>query len=65
MRAPGKAFWNPALITIGIGILVAVVSFSVVTSQWGHPTTDIATARLLRDSPWHSDFRARMHLAPG
>jgi hypothetical protein len=41
---PRKSFWDPALITIGIGILVAVGSFVVVTSQWGHPTTDIATA---------------------
>jgi len=44
VRAPGKAFWNPALITIGIGILLAVVSFGGVTSQWGRPTTDTATA---------------------
>ena len=42
VRAPGKAFWNPALITIGIGILLAVVSFGVVTSQWGNPNTPTA-----------------------
>jgi uncharacterized membrane protein YhaH (DUF805 family) len=42
--APGKEFWNPALITIGVGLLLGVVSFVVVTSQWGKPTTDIATA---------------------
>jgi hypothetical protein len=42
--APGKAFWTPALITMGIGMLLAVASFVVVTSQWGQPTTGIATA---------------------
>jgi hypothetical protein len=42
--ARGKGFWDPALITIGIGILLGVVSFVVVTSQWGKPTTSIATA---------------------
>jgi hypothetical protein len=42
--APEKASWNPPLITIGIGILVAIVSFVVVTSQWGRPTSSIATA---------------------
>jgi hypothetical protein len=38
-----KASWNPVLITIGLGILLAVVSFVVVTSQWGRPTTSVAT----------------------
>jgi hypothetical protein len=42
--APTKVSWNPVLITIGIGILLAVASFVVVTSQWGRPTTSIATA---------------------
>jgi hypothetical protein len=42
--APAKVSWNPALITIGIGVLLAVASFVVVTSQWGQPTTSIATA---------------------
>ena len=42
--APAKVSWNPVLITIGIGILVAIASFVVVTSQWGQPTTPIATA---------------------
>jgi hypothetical protein len=41
--APEKASWNPVLITIGIGILLAIVSFVVVTSQWGRPTTNVAT----------------------
>jgi hypothetical protein len=41
--APEKASWNPVLITIGIGILLAIVSFVVVTSQWGRPTTSVAT----------------------
>jgi hypothetical protein len=39
-----KISWNPVLITIGVGILVAVAGFVVVTSQWGHPTTPVATA---------------------
>jgi len=42
--APGKVSWNPVLITIGVGILLAIVSFGVVTSQWGRPTSSIATA---------------------
>src|SRR4029077_92880 len=42
--APEKVSWNPVLITIGIGVLLAVASFVVVTSQWGRPTTSIATA---------------------
>ncbi len=42
--APGKGFWTPALTTIGLGIFVAVASFVVVTSQWGKPTSSIATA---------------------
>lgn len=42
--APAKVFWNPVLITIGIGMLLAIVSFLAVTSQWGRPTTSIATA---------------------
>jgi hypothetical protein len=42
--APTKVSWNPVLITIGIGVLLAVASFVVVTSQWGRPTTSIATA---------------------
>jgi len=42
--APAKVSWNPVLITIGIGVLLAVASFVVVTSQWGRPTTSIATA---------------------
>jgi hypothetical protein len=41
--ASEKASWNPVLITIGIGILFAIVSFIVVTSQWGRPTTSVAT----------------------
>ena len=41
--APEKASWNAVLITIGIGILLAIVSFVVVTSQWGRPTTSVAT----------------------
>ena len=41
--APEKASWNPVLITIGIGILLAIVSFVVVTTQWGRPTTSVAT----------------------
>jgi len=41
--APEKISWNPVLITIGIGILLAIVSFVVVTSQWGRPTTSVAT----------------------
>jgi len=41
--APEKVSWNPVLITIGLGILFAVVSFVVVTSQWGRPTTSVAT----------------------
>jgi predicted permease len=41
--APEKTSWNPVLITIGIGILFAIVSFVVVTSQWGRPTTSVAT----------------------
>ena len=41
--APEKASWNPVLITIGIGILLAIVSFVVLTSQWGRPTTSVAT----------------------
>jgi len=40
--APEKASWNPVLITIGIGIL-AIVSFVAIPSQWGRPTTSIAT----------------------
>jgi hypothetical protein len=39
-----KASWNPVLITIGIGALLAVGSFVAVTSQWGRPTSSIATA---------------------
>jgi hypothetical protein len=39
-----KVSWDPVLITIGIGVLLAVASFVVVTSQWGKPTTSIATA---------------------
>jgi len=42
--APEKVSWNPVLITIGAGILIAVVSFAVVTSQWGNPQSNIATA---------------------
>ena len=42
--APEKVSWNPVLITIGIGVLLAVASFVVVTSQWGRPTTSIASA---------------------
>jgi hypothetical protein len=38
-----KVSWNPVLITIGLGILLAIVSFVVVTSQWGRPTTSVAT----------------------
>jgi flagellar biogenesis protein FliO len=37
-------FRGTLLITIGIGVLLAVASFVVVTSQWGKPTTSIATA---------------------
>ena len=39
-----KVSWNPVLITIRIGILLAVVSFAVITSQWGNPQSNIATA---------------------
>ena len=42
--APEKVSWNPVLITIGTGILIAVVSFAVTTSQWGNPASNIATA---------------------
>jgi apolipoprotein N-acyltransferase len=42
--ASEKVSWNPVLITIGLGILLAIVSFVVVTSQWGRPTTSVATA---------------------
>ena len=42
--APPKISWTPVLLTIGAGIFVAVASFIVVTSQWGHPTSPIATA---------------------
>lgn len=38
-----KASWNPVLITIGLGSLLAIVSFVAVTSQWGRPTTSVAT----------------------
>jgi hypothetical protein len=38
-----KVSWNPVLITIGLGIFLAIVSFVVVTSQWGRPTTSVAT----------------------
>ena len=41
--ASEKVSWNPVLITIGLGILLAIVSFVVVTSQWGRPTTNVAT----------------------
>lgn len=41
--APEKVSWNPVLITIGIGILLAITSFGVITSQWGRPTTSTAT----------------------
>ena len=41
--ASEKVSWNPVLITIGLGILVAIVSFVVITSQWGRPTTSVAT----------------------
>jgi len=34
---------NPPLITIGIGGLLAVTGFMVITSQWGHPTSSVAT----------------------
>jgi hypothetical protein len=43
--APEKVSWNPVLITISIGILLAIVSFVVATSQWGRPTTSVATVR--------------------
>jgi apolipoprotein N-acyltransferase len=42
--APAKVSWNPVLITIGIGVLLAVASFVVLISQWGRPTTSVATA---------------------
>jgi hypothetical protein len=41
--ASEKVSWNPVLITIGLGILLAIISFVVVTSQWGRPTTSVAT----------------------
>jgi hypothetical protein len=34
---------NAPLITIGLGVLLAVTGFVVITSQWGHPTSSIAT----------------------
>jgi apolipoprotein N-acyltransferase len=39
-----KASWNPVLITMGIGVLLAVASFVALMSQWGRPTTSVATA---------------------
>src|SRR5215831_5171063 len=41
--APEKASWNPVLITIGAGILLAIASFVLITSQWGRPTSSLAT----------------------
>ena len=42
--APEKPSWNPVLITIGAGILLAIASFVLITSQWGRPTSSLATA---------------------
>ena len=42
--APEKVSWTPVLITIGTGILLAIVSFAVITSQWGNPQSNVATA---------------------
>ena len=42
--ATAKVSWNPVLITIGMGILLFVATCVVMTSQWGQPTTSIATA---------------------
>lgn len=41
--AAARVSMNPPLITIGMGVLLAVVGFLVVTSQWGHPTSSVAT----------------------
>jgi predicted permease len=42
--APERVSWTPVLITIGTGILLAIVSFAVITSQWGNPQSNVATA---------------------
>lgn len=34
---------NPPLIAIGLGVLLAVTGFVMITSQWGHPTSSVAT----------------------
>ena len=39
-----KISWTPVLATIGVGILLAIVSFVVITSQRGNPTSNVATA---------------------
>lgn len=41
--ATARVSMNPPLITIGMGVLLAVAGFVVVTSQWGHPTSSVAT----------------------
>ena len=41
--APEKASWISVLITIGAGILLAIASFVLITSQWSRPTSSLAT----------------------
>ena len=45
--APPKISWTPVLVTIGAGILIAAGSFAGLISQWGRPSTGIATASFL------------------
>ena len=49
--APAKASWTPPLATIGVGFLVGVGCFVGLLSQWGQPTTNIATASLMSGMP--------------
>ena len=42
---PAPKNWStPMLITIAVGVLVGVVSFGGIISQWGQPTTAVSTA---------------------
>jgi hypothetical protein len=41
--ATARVSMNPPLATIGMGALLAVTGFVVITSQWGHPTSGVAT----------------------
>jgi hypothetical protein len=41
--AAGRVSMNPPLIAIGLGVLLAVTGFVMITSQWGHPTSSVAT----------------------